>query len=67
MEEYIHQPMFTYLGNKRKLLDFITAKNWKNILEPYDYTKVKKKYKRMVDHNGNGGHVYEIIYVISRE
>ena len=23
MEEYIHQPMFTYLGNKRKLLDFI--------------------------------------------
>lgn len=22
-EEYIHQPMFTYLGNKRKLLDFI--------------------------------------------
>ena len=23
MEEYIHQSMFTYLGNKRKLLDFI--------------------------------------------
>jgi hypothetical protein len=22
-EEYINQPMFTYLGNKRKLLDFI--------------------------------------------
>jgi adenine-specific DNA methylase len=45
----------------------ISAKNWRKILDPYEYTKVKKKYKRMVDHNGDGGHVYEIIYVISRE
>ena len=45
----------------------ISPKNWRKILDPYEYTKVKKKYKRMVDHNGDGGHVYEIIYVISRE
>ena len=43
----------------------ISAKNWKKILEPYEYTKVKKKYKRFQDANGVVGSVYEILYLIS--
>ena len=45
----------------------IGPKDWRKILDPYDYTKVKKKYKRFTGANGEAGQVYEIIYVISRE
>jgi adenine-specific DNA-methyltransferase len=43
----------------------INAKNWKKILEPYTYDKIKKKYKRFMDANGDVGSVYEILYLIS--
>ena len=106
--------MFTYLGNKRKLLDFIeeqvnhvkkklkkdklvtmdgftgsgvvarmlsthsselhtnndegliSADKWKKMLEPYQYDRVKKEYKRMVDRNGEVGEVNEILYLIKK-
>jgi len=44
----------------------ISAKNWKQILEPYDYVKLKKRYKRFTDANGESGQVYEILYLISK-
>lgn len=44
----------------------ISTKNWKKILEPYEYVKVKKQYKRMVDRNGDSGTVYEILYLVSK-
>lgn len=44
----------------------ISAKNWKQILDPYDYVKLKKRYKRFTDANGEGGQVYEILYLISK-
>ena len=44
----------------------ISAKNWKKMLEPYEYVKLKKRYKRYVDQNGESGKVYEILYLISK-
>jgi len=44
----------------------ISAEKWKKMLEPYEYNKVKKEYKRMVDHNGKSGEVYEILYLIKK-
>ena len=47
MEEYIHQPMFTYLGNKRKLLDFIE--------EQVEVVKKKLKKDKLVMLDGFSG------------
>lgn len=44
----------------------ISAENWTKMLEPYKYTKVQKEYKRMVDHNGHVGMVYEILYLVTK-
>ena len=44
----------------------ISAKKWKAILEPYDYVKLKKRYKRFTGANGESGKVYEILYLISK-
>jgi adenine-specific DNA methylase len=63
-EEYIHQPMFTYLGNKRKLLDFIE--------EQVNHVKKKLKKDKLVtmdgftDRNGASGEVNEILYLIKK-
>jgi len=46
-EEYIHQPMFTYLGNKRKLLDFIE--------EQVNHVKKKLKKNKLVTMDGFTG------------
>jgi adenine-specific DNA-methyltransferase len=46
-EEYIHQPMFTYLGNKRKLLDFIE--------EQVNHVKKKLKKDKLVTMDGFSG------------
>lgn len=43
----------------------ISAKNWKKMLEPYDYIKVKQKYKRFAGRATDVGQVYEILYLIS--
>jgi adenine-specific DNA-methyltransferase len=44
----------------------ISAAKWKKMLEPYEYNKVKKEYKRMVDRNGEVGEVYEILYLVRK-
>jgi adenine-specific DNA-methyltransferase len=44
----------------------ISAENWKKMLEPYQYNKIQKDYKRMVDHNGKSGKVKEILYLIKK-
>jgi len=44
----------------------ISAAKWKQMLEPYEYTRVKKSYKRFTDCNGEGGSVYEILYLITK-
>jgi adenine-specific DNA-methyltransferase len=44
----------------------ISAAKWKKMLEPYEYNKIKKEYKRLVDHNGYSGEVYEILYLIRK-
>ena len=43
----------------------ISAKNWKKLLEPYEFTKVKKTYKRFAGRATDVGQVYEILYLIS--
>jgi len=44
----------------------ISAKNWKKMLEPYEYTKVKKTYKRFAGRATDVGQVYEILYLIEQ-
>ena len=44
----------------------ISAENWQKMLEPYEYNKVQKSYKRMVDRNGNSGAVYETLYLVKK-
>ena len=33
----------------------ISAEKWKKMLEPYEYNKVKKEYKRFTGANGEAG------------
>lgn len=42
----------------------ISATNWKKMLEPYDYVKIKKRYKRFAGRATDVGEVYEILYLI---
>jgi adenine-specific DNA-methyltransferase len=42
----------------------ISAEKWKKILEPYEYNKIEKDYKRMTGRNGESGKVKEILYLI---
>ena len=44
----------------------ISAAKWTKMLEPYEYDKIQKKYKRMVDHNGDVGQVQEILYLVKK-
>lgn len=45
----------------------ISAAKWTKMLEPYEYNKVQKRYKRMVDQNGHVGEVYEILYLVKKK
>jgi adenine-specific DNA-methyltransferase len=42
----------------------ISSDKWKKMLEPYEYNKIKKEYKRFTGRNGEAGNVYEIMYLI---
>ena len=42
----------------------ITSDKWKKMLEPYEYDKIKKRYKRFTGRNGEAGEIYEILYLI---
>jgi adenine-specific DNA-methyltransferase len=44
----------------------ISAPKWKKMLEPYEYDKVKKKYKRFAGRDTDVGTVYEILYLIKK-
>ena len=44
----------------------ISAEKWKKMLEPYEYNKIQKEYKRYSDRNGEVGKVYEILYLVRK-
>ena len=44
----------------------ISAEKWKKMLEPYEYNKVQKDYKRYADRNGEVGKVKEILYLVRK-
>ena len=44
----------------------ISSARWKQMLEPYEYDKIKKRYKRFTGRNGESGEVYEILYLIKK-
>ena len=44
----------------------ISSDKWKKMLEPYEYNKIQKEYKRMVDRNGEVGKVKEILYLVKK-
>jgi adenine-specific DNA-methyltransferase len=44
----------------------ISADKWKKMLEPYEYNKIQKEYKRYSDRNGEVGKVYEILYLVRK-
>ena len=44
----------------------ISAEKWKKMLEPYEYNKVKKEYKRFAGRETDVGTVYEILYLIKK-
>lgn len=45
----------------------IPVTKWKKMLEPYEYNKIKKEYKRFTGRNGESGEVYEILYLIKKK
>jgi adenine-specific DNA-methyltransferase len=44
----------------------ISAPKWKKMLEPYEFDKIKKRYKRFTGHNGEAGEIYEILYLVRK-
>lgn len=45
----------------------ISAEKWTKMLEPYEYTKIQKQYKRLIDRNGRAGAVHEILYLVKKK
>ena len=44
----------------------ISAAKWKKMLEPYEFDKIKKRYKRFTGRNGESGEVNEILYLVRK-
>ena len=75
-EESALKAMTELLENSLKISEYvlisyndegiISAAKWTKMLEPYEFNKVQKSYKRMVDHNGHVGAVYEILYLVKK-
>ena len=43
----------------------INVKEWRKMLKPYKFVKIKKTYKRFTGRNGESGVVSEILYLVS--